>query len=118
MVAFIFLAGCAVVTIWESLIIGAVGSFLASITDPLLVWLRVDDAVGATCVHGFGGAWGLIAVGIFAAKDELDHYCEYNGVLHGGGGYLLGVQIMAVVIMSTWAMVVTFILLFVNIHKI
>ena len=27
--------------------------------------------MGATCVHGFGGIWGLIAIGLFAQKDEL-----------------------------------------------
>ena len=54
--------------IFEALIIGAVGSFLANITDPLLVYLKVDDAVGATCVHGFGGLWGVIAVGLFAGR--------------------------------------------------
>ena len=59
------------------------GGFLANITDPLLVWLRIDDAVGATCVHGFGGAWGMIAVGIFAKKEEYVSYTEYNGALHG-----------------------------------
>ena len=56
------------ITIFEALIIGAVGSFLANITDPLLVYLKVDDAVGATCVHGFGGLWGVIAVGLFAGR--------------------------------------------------
>ena len=105
-------ASCAVITIWEALIIGAVGSFLANITDPLLVYLKVDDAVGATCVHGFGGAWGMIAVGLFAAKDELENYCQYNGLFHGGGGYLLGVQLLATVSFITWAMLSTFILLF------
>ena len=76
---------------------------MANITDPLLVYLRVDDAVGATCVHGFAGGWGIIAVGIFAAKDEMENYCEYNGLIHGGGGYLLGVQCFAVVTMMTVA---------------
>ena len=33
--------------------------------------VQVDDAVGATCVHGFGGMWGMIAIGLFAQKDEL-----------------------------------------------
>ena len=40
------------VTIPESVIIGIVGSLLGNITAPFLVWLKVDDAVGATCVHG------------------------------------------------------------------
>ena len=48
----LFKAGCAVVTIPESVVIGIVGSWLGNITAPLLIWLRVDDAVGATCVHG------------------------------------------------------------------
>ena len=65
------MTGCAVVTVFESLIIGAIGSFLANITDPLLVYLKIDDAVGATCVHGFAGAWGILAVGIFAAKGRI-----------------------------------------------
>lgn len=35
-----------------SAFIGAVGSWLANITAKLLIYLRIDDAVGATCVHG------------------------------------------------------------------
>ena len=62
------------ITIFEALIIGAVGSFLANITDPLLVYLKVDDAVGATCVHGFGGLWGVIAVGLFARRLQYISY--------------------------------------------
>ena len=79
-------AGCAIVTIWEALLIGAIGGFLANITDPFLVWLRIDDAVGATCVHGFGGVWGMIAVGIFASKENLvGSYTQYDGLVHGKG---------------------------------
>ena len=47
------------------MVIGMVGGLLANLTDPLMVWIGIDDAVGATSVHGFGGAWGMIAVGIF-----------------------------------------------------
>ena len=99
------------VTIFEALIIGAIGSFLTIITDYLLIFLRVDDAVSATCVHGFAGAWGLISVGIFAAKDTSEIYCKHNGLLHGGGGYLLGVQLFSVIAMAIWAMIATFLIL-------
>ena len=51
-------AGCAVLNTYSALFVGAVGSFLANISPPLLEWLRIDDAVGATCVHGFGGGLG------------------------------------------------------------
>ncbi len=72
------------ITVWEAFAIGAIGAFLANITDPLLIYLRIDDAVGATCVHGFGGLWGILAVGLFASKDDLEHkYCLYDGLFHG-----------------------------------
>ena len=35
-----------------SVFIGAVGAWLANITAKLLIYLKIDDAVGATCVHG------------------------------------------------------------------
>ena len=62
------------------------------------------------CVSGFGGIWGMIAVGIFAEKDELEGFSSYAGLLHGGGGYLLGVQTLACVCCITWSSVVTAIL--------
>ena len=40
------------VTIRESVFIGVIGAWVANISAPLLLWLKVDDAVGATCVHG------------------------------------------------------------------
>ena len=49
-----------------------------------LVSYRIDDAVGATCVHGFGGLWGILAVGLFASVDTLENkYCLYDGLFHG-----------------------------------
>ncbi|CAB4062675.1 amt [Lepeophtheirus salmonis] len=104
-------AGCAIVTTFESIFIGIVGSFLSNITAGFLIWLKVDDAVGATCVHGFGGFWSMLAVGIFAEKDSLDRVSNYAGLLHGGGFYLLGVQILASVCLMLWAGIVTFLLI-------
>ena len=53
------------------------GTYGGSCLGP--IW-RIDDAVGATCVHGFGGAWGMIAVGLFAEIDEITEvgYAQYE----------------------------------------
>jgi len=43
---------CAIISQVDATIIGFIGSFLANITANFLIYLKVDDAVGATCVHG------------------------------------------------------------------
>jgi len=60
-------ASCAYVSPGSSVIIGAIASVLA-IEGALFIErkLRIDDPVGAGAIHGLGGAWGLLAVGIFA----------------------------------------------------
>ena len=84
---------------------------MANITAKLLLYLKVDDAVGAACVHGFGGFWGMLAVGLFGRKDNLEGFLQYDGLFHGGGFYLLGVQFFACVCFIIWSSVVTVILL-------
>ena len=51
---------------------------------------------------------------LFIAKDELENYCQYNGLLHGGGFYLLSIQLLMALSLTVWAMVVTYILLWVS----
>ncbi len=43
--------------------------------------LRIDDPVGAISVHGAGGLWGVIAVGIFA---NGKYGAGFNGVVRDG----------------------------------
>lgn len=48
-------------------VIGFAGGVIAPIAGNWLVKRGVDDAVGAWAVHGVGGTWSVVAVGIFAA---------------------------------------------------
>jgi Amt family ammonium transporter len=50
---------------------------------------RIDDAVGAIAVHGVNGAWGCLAVGLFADGTYGDGYNGVAGTVKGlfyGGG--------------------------------
>ena len=58
----------------------------------------------------------MIAVGLFAHEDKLENFTKGRaGLFHGGGVYLLGVQLLAVVCIIVWASTSTFILLYVSI---
>jgi Ammonia permease len=43
------------------------GCIMPKLNDILVTKFKIDDAVGAVAVHGFGGVWGLIAAGLFAS---------------------------------------------------
>ncbi len=48
-------------------VIAMIGGVIMPYSARLIEKMRIDDAVGAVAVHGVLGAWGVIAVGIFAA---------------------------------------------------
>ena len=92
-------AGCAWVTPVSSVIIGAVAGVLVVAGVWFLDWvLHVDDPVGAVSVHGICGAWGLLALGIFADGT----YGGVSGLLYGDSGFFL-VQALSVVVNFAWA---------------
>ncbi|KAL1441816.1 hypothetical protein MTO96_008323 [Rhipicephalus appendiculatus] len=105
-------AGCALYHPWEAVVVGSVGSLLANVGMPLLDWLRVDDPVGAIAVHGLSSVWGMLAVGLFVEKDSLLRLSRGGaGVFRGGGFYLLGVQAVAVLAITAWSCVSTYVIL-------
>jgi ammonium transporter, Amt family len=60
-------AGCAFVSAEGALLTGAVaGPLVVSSVLFLERRMRLDDPTGAISVHGVCGAWGLVAVGLFA----------------------------------------------------
>jgi Amt family ammonium transporter len=60
-------AGCGMVDTWAALLIGAVAGTLAVRCVLFCEKHGVDDPVGAISVHGAGGLWGLVAVGLLAS---------------------------------------------------
>lgn len=58
-------AGCAFVSQWSALVIGAIAGLIVIYATVLIDNLKIDDPVGAVAVHGFNGIFGTIAVGLF-----------------------------------------------------
>jgi Amt family ammonium transporter len=88
-------AGCAFVSIPMSLVIGAISGAIIVLGVLLLDKVKIDDPVGAIVVHGMGGIWGTIAVGLFA-QDVIAPGTTGDGLFFGGGFTLLGNQLVGV----------------------
>ncbi|HET6924119.1 MAG TPA: ammonium transporter [Anaeromyxobacteraceae bacterium] len=81
-------APCAFVSAWAAMVIGLVAGVLvvaaATFVDQTL---KIDDPVGASAVHGVNGAWGVVALGLFA---NGTYGQGLNGVAHGVTGLFYG----------------------------
>jgi Amt family ammonium transporter len=77
-------APCAFVTSTSAAIIGLISGILV-IEAAFFIErkLRVDDPVGAIAVHGVNGAWGCIAVGLFADGTYGDGWNGVAGTVKG-----------------------------------
>jgi Amt family ammonium transporter len=94
-------AGCGAVYNWAAAFIGLVGGILVVFAVEFIdKKLKVDDPVGAVAVHGVCGAWGVIAVGLFAATDSEGFWKK--GLLYGGGFDQLVPQIVGVLAIAAW----------------
>ncbi len=62
--------------------------------------LHIDDPVGAVSVHGVCGAWGTLAVGLFA--DGVND-ASIVGLFYGGGVGQLWTQLIGVAAVFGWA---------------
>ena len=88
-------AGCHAVTPGGAILIGAIAGvlvvFAVEFFDKIV---KVDDPVGAISVHGVCGAFGTLAVGLFASE---------GGLFYGGGISLLTSQAIGVLAVGAWA---------------
>ncbi len=88
-------AGCDIVSPGGALIIGILaGIILVFSVEFIDQKLKIDDPVGAISVHGVNGAFGTLAVGLFATD---------GGLFYGGGTSLLLAQLIGVAAIFVWA---------------
>jgi len=80
-------AGCDGFPMWAAWVVGFIGGAIVVYAVSLIDSIGIDDPVGAFSVHGVGGIWGTLAVGLFN-KDA--------GLLFGKGINQLGLQFLGV----------------------
>jgi Amt family ammonium transporter len=65
-------AGCASMALPFAVLTGLIGGAISVLGVKLLEKMRLDDVVGAIAVHGFCGAWGTLAAGLFLINNMFD----------------------------------------------
>ena len=94
-------APCAFVNSVSAAIIGAIAGVLLCISVSFVErTLKIDDPVGAVSVHGVNGAWGVLALGLFADGTYGDGWNGVAGPVTGlfyGNASQLAAQIIGIV---------------------
>ncbi|MEB3160148.1 MAG: ammonium transporter [Synechocystis sp.] len=92
-------AGCAAVSYWGAVIIGAIAGVLVVYSVAFFDKIKIDDPVGALSVHLVNGIWGTLAVGLFSQE---------KGLFFGGGINQLIIQIVGIVAIGAFTFVFSF----------
>lgn len=90
-------AGCATMAPGYALLTGLIAGVVCVFGQQLLLKMKLDDVVGAVAVHGFAGAWGTLAAGIFFVDDPFN-------------STIILVQLIGVISAFAWAFVSAFVL--------
>jgi Amt family ammonium transporter len=85
------------------------GLFCFFALETLKTRLRIDDALDVFAVHGIGGIWGALSLGLFAEVGV--NGIGADGLFFGGGLDLMGKQIVAVAVAAAFAGGGSFVLL-------
>ncbi|HEY2961379.1 MAG TPA: ammonium transporter [Pyrinomonadaceae bacterium] len=96
-------APCAFVNSTGAVLIGLIaGVLLVGATIFVEHRMKIDDPVGAISVHGVNGAWGVIAVGLFADGTYGEGLNGVSGgvrgLLYGGGSGQLTAEVIGAVV--------------------
>lgn len=97
---------CGEVDPWGALITGLVTGLVCAWAVTLKYRFGVDDTLDVVGVHGMGGLTGLIMVGLFATAQISGK----KGLFYGGGGGLLGRQVVAILAVAAFSFVLTWLI--------
>ncbi len=92
-------AGCDVIAPTWAIVTGLAAGILVVFSIRFFERMAIDDPVGAISVHGVCGAWGTLAIGLFAAD---------KGLVLGYGASQLGIQALGVLAAMAWVLPVSF----------
>jgi len=102
-------AGCGNMSEGGAVLAGLLGGVLVVFSIEFIEKkLKIDDAVGAISVHGVAGAWGTLVIGLWGIDGDAG-----IGLFNGGGTAQLAAQAIGVLAYAFWAIVVSFIFLFI-----
>jgi ammonium transporter, Amt family len=96
------------VPLWAAPIIGTAAGLLCYAAVQWKNRMKWDDALDVWGVHGVGGFFGTILLGVFASKAV--NSAGANGLIYGGGAFFVK-QVVAVVAASAYAFIFTYIML-------
>jgi Amt family ammonium transporter len=91
-----------------AMVIGAVAGVVCFLAIQLKYRFGYDDALDVVAVHLVGGITGSLLLGLFA--DTAVNKAGRDGLFAGGGGRLLGNQLLAVVATLAYSFVVSYVL--------
>ena len=100
-------AGADAVTLYASLIIGAIAGVLVVFSILFFDRIKVDDPVGAISVHGVCGIWGTLAVGLSffnGGNEDLSLVTQLIGTLSICGFAFLASLIIFLVIKGVFGL--------------
>lgn len=118
--------GCDVVDSLGALFIGATaGVLMVGGAYCMENKLHIDDPVGAMAIHFINGAWGMIAVGLYATNTAPGYARGYGdgvnfgsnpiaaqGLFYGGGYRQLSLQILGTAVVSAFVAITMMLVLF------
>jgi ammonium transporter, Amt family len=90
---------------YAALIIGALAGLICHLALRLKIFLRLDDALDVIAVHFAGGVLGTFLLGFFG--DKSVNPIGADGLFYGGGGHLLGEQVLAIAVVVAFSFCLT-----------